>query len=96
MNAISNADAAEDLIQKEMEANKQDERPEGCFELFEPREVMTLIGYPFSKAKKGDQEVLCHMTWWPSPDDPLMVPKDTEKSYAEVREKAPKLLVEYF
>ena len=39
---------------------------------------------------------MCLMSWWPSPDDPQMIPYDSEVTYAIVREKAPRLLVDYF
>lgn len=36
------------------------------------------------------------MSWWPSLDDPQLIPFDSEVSYKDVREKAPELLVDYF
>ena len=48
------------------------------------------------KFDKQSKEVLCLVAWWPSPNDPAMLPLNTEIPYTEVRREAPKLLVEYF
>ena len=52
-NVIQNAEAEQARHQKEMELRRDDEIVEGSFELFEPREVKTLIGHPFSKPNKN-------------------------------------------
>lgn len=61
---------------------------------------MRLIGFPYTgkDGKLSDKltDVLCVVSWWPSPDDPQIVPYDSEYAYAEVRKIAPKILVDYF
>jgi len=57
-------------------------------------EVRTIRHIHFKDKKSLD--VLAEVSWWPSRDDPLLIPSNSLVAYRDLRERAPQHLIEYF
>ena len=90
-------DAAD--CQAEREQYQNDEQVQGNFKSNTIKEVKSLIGYEEMLSKKKNSkfvQLMCLVSWWPNPNEPCQFPMDSEESYHEVRQQAPRQLVEYF
>ena len=78
-----------------MAQHRRDLGVQGTLERNEPKRILELIGFPPEKNPKV-ADVLCLVEWWPSPDDPLAKVENSEIPYKDMREKAPRLLTEFY
>ena len=77
----------------EMQDYQEAQRREGSFKTHKPRRILQLIN---DEKRTKNVEWMCIVEWIPSIRDNGLYPKESEVPYEEVKEHAPKLVVDFY